>query len=55
MKTKTLKAWFIEFEDIQEHSAASSVVQDVAMQLIIQIHELASQTKLNMALNTSKG
>ena len=53
-KTKTLKALFKEFEDIQEHSAASSVVQDVAMELITQMHSLASVTKLKLALNSSK-
>ena len=53
-KIKTLKALFVKFEDIQEHSAASSVVQDVAMELITQMHDLASQTKLKLALNSSK-
>ena len=53
-KVKTLKALFTKFEDIQEHSAASSMVQDVAMELIIQMHDLASQTKLRLALDSSK-
>lgn len=53
-RIKTLKALFIKFEDIPEHSAASSEVQDVAMDLIIQMHDLTSQTKLNLALNFSK-
>ena len=53
-KIKTLKALFMKFEDIQEHSAASSVVQDVGMELIAQMHDLASQTKLKLALNSSK-
>ena len=53
-KIKTLKALFTKFEDIQEHSAASSVVQDTAMELTTQMHYLASQTKLNLALNSSK-
>ena len=53
-KIKTLKALFMKFEDIQEHSAASSEVQDVAMELITQMHDLASQTKLSLALNSSK-
>ena len=53
-KIKALKALFTKFEDIQEHSAASSEVQDVAMELITQMHDLASQTKLNLALNSSK-
>ena len=41
-KIKTLKALFMEFEDIQDHSAASSVVQDMGMELITQMHDLAS-------------
>jgi len=53
-KVNTVKALFMKFEDIQEHSAASSEVQDVAMELITQMHDLASQTKLNLALNSSK-
>jgi len=53
-KIKTLKALFMKLEDIQEHSAASSDVQDVAMELITQMHDLASQTKLKLALNSSK-
>ena len=53
-KIKTLKALFMKFEDIQEHSAASSVAQDVAMELITQMHDLASRTKLKLALNSSK-
>ena len=53
-KIKNLRALFMKFEDIQEHSAASSVVQDMAMQLISQMHDLASQTKLKLALNSSK-
>ena len=53
-KIKTLKALFKQLEDIQEPSAASSEVQDVAMELIIQMHELASQTKLELALDCSK-
>lgn len=51
---KSLRALFIEFEDIQQHSATSCEVQDVAMELITQMHSLASQTKLNLALNSSK-
>ena len=53
-KVKTLKALFIKFEDIQGHSAASSVVQDVAMELLTQMHDLASRTKLGLALDSSK-
>lgn len=53
-KVNTVKALFMKLEDIQEHSAASSEVQDVAMELITQMHHLASQTKLNLALNSSK-
>ena len=53
-KITTLKALFIKFEDIQEHSATSCEVQDLAMDLITQMHDLASQTKLNLALNISK-
>ena len=53
-KVKTLKALFIKFEDIQEHSAASSVVQDIAMELLTQMHDLASRTKLKSALDSSK-
>ncbi|KAL9124814.1 MAG: hypothetical protein Q9217_005900 [Psora testacea] len=53
-KIKTLKALFMKFEDIQEHSAASSVVQDGAMELITQMHDLASQTKFKLALNSSR-
>jgi hypothetical protein len=53
-KIKTLGALFTKFEDIQEHSATSPMVQDVAMELIIQMHELASQTKLKVALDSSK-
>ena len=51
---KSLRALFIEFEDIQKHSATSCEVQDVAMELITQMHNLASQTKLNLALKSSK-
>ncbi|KAL9591377.1 MAG: hypothetical protein Q9179_007784, partial [Wetmoreana sp. 5 TL-2023] len=53
-KIKTLKVLFMKFEDIQEHSASSSVVQDVAMELITQMHDLASRTKLRLALDSSK-
>ncbi|KAL9099016.1 MAG: hypothetical protein Q9163_005423 [Psora crenata] len=53
-KIKTIKALFMKFEDIQEHSAASSVVQDVTMELITQMHSLASQKKLKLALSSSK-
>ena len=53
-KINTLKALFVKFEDIQEHSAASSVVQDVAMELITQMHDLVSRTKLKLALNSSQ-
>ena len=53
-KIKTLKALFMKLEDIQEHSAASSEVQNVAMELITQMHGLASQTKFDLALNSSK-
>ena len=53
-KIKTLKALFIRFEEIQEHSAESSVVQDVAMELITRMHDLASRTKLRLALDSSK-
>ena len=53
-KIKTLKALLMKFEDIQEHSASSSVVQDVAIELITQMHDLASQTKLRLALDSSK-
>ena len=52
-KIKTPKALLMKFEDIQEHSA-SSVVHDVAIELIIQMHDLASQTKLRLALDSSK-
>ena len=54
-KMKTLTALFMRFEDIQEHSAASSVVQDVAIELITQIYVMASQTKLKLALRSAKG
>ena len=53
-KVKTLKALFIKFEDIQEHSATSSVVQDVAIELSTQMHDLALRTKLKSALDSSK-
>ena len=53
-RIKTLKALFLKFEDIQERSASSSVVQDVAMELITQMHDLASQTKLRLALDSFK-
>ena len=53
-KVKTLKALFVKFEDIQGHSAASSVVQDVATEMLTQMHDLASRTKLKWALNSSK-
>ena len=53
-KITTLKALFIKFEDIQGHSATSCEVQDLAMDLIAQMHDLASQTKLNVALDFSK-
>jgi NAD-dependent SIR2 family protein deacetylase len=53
-RVNTLKDLFLKFEEIEEHSAASSKVQDVAMELITQMHDLASQTKLNLALNSSK-
>ena len=53
-KTETLKALFTKFENIQEHCAASSMVQDTAMELITQMHDLVSHTKLKLALNSSK-
>ncbi|KAL8822476.1 MAG: hypothetical protein Q9191_006787 [Dirinaria sp. TL-2023a] len=53
-KITILKALFLKFEDIQEHSAASSAVQGAAMELITQMHSLASSTKLKVALNSSK-
>ncbi|KAL2039804.1 hypothetical protein N7G274_007204 [Stereocaulon virgatum] len=53
-KVKTLKSLFIKFEEIQGHAAASSVVQDVTMELLTQMHDLASQTKLILALDSSK-
>lgn len=53
-KITILKSLFLKFEDIQEHSAASSAVQDAAMELITQMHSLASSTKLELALNSSK-
>ncbi|KAL9609458.1 MAG: hypothetical protein Q9167_005787 [Letrouitia subvulpina] len=53
-KINTLKALFMKFEDIQKHSAASSMVQDVAMEMITQMHDLAYQTKLKLALSSSK-
>lgn len=53
-KIKILKALFMKLEDIQEHFAASSEVQDVAMKLITQMHDLTSQTKFNLTLNFSK-
>ena len=53
-KIKSLQALFLKFEDIQDHSAASSVVQDMGMELITQMHDLASRTNLKLALNSSK-
>lgn len=52
-KVKALEALFTKFEDIQEHSGASPEVQDVAMGLITNLHDLATQTKLKLALNSS--
>lgn len=48
-----LKALFKRFEDISEHCAASLEVQDVAMDLITLMHDLASQMKLKSALESS--
>ena len=53
-RINTLKTLFMKFENIQEHSAASFEVQNVAMELITQMHDLALHTKLNLALDSSK-
>ena len=53
-KIKTFKALFMKFEDIQKHSAAFSVIQDMIMELITQMHGLSFQTKLNLTLKFSK-
>lgn len=52
-KVKALEALFKKFEEIPEHSGASPEVQDVAMSLITHMHDLATQTKLRLALNSS--
>lgn len=44
----------MKFEDIEEHSAASFVIQDVIMKLITRMHDLTLQTKLKLTLNFSK-
>ena len=53
-KTDDLAALFMRFEDISGHSPLSVEVQDVAMDIIRCGHELASQTKLRWALESSK-
>lgn len=52
-KVRALKAVFQRFEDIPNHSATSVEVQDVIMDLIVQMYELGSQTKLKSALESS--
>ena len=52
-KIKALDALFVKFEDISQHSAVSTEVQDVVMELIIDMHDLTSQMKLRLALQSS--
>ena len=52
-KVNDLEALFKKFEDISEHCATSPEVQDMAMDLITLMHELASQMKLKSALESS--
>ena len=52
-KVKAVETLFKRFEDIPEHSAASPEVQDVAMDLITHMHDLASQMKFKLALESS--
>ncbi|MCJ1462819.1 hypothetical protein MMC07_001422 [Pseudocyphellaria aurata] len=52
-KTKAVKISFQMFEDIPGHCEASSEVQDVAMSLITSMHDLATRTKLKLALESS--
>jgi len=52
-KVNALKALFLRFEDIPKHSAKSAEVQDAAMDLITQMHELDSQMNLKLALESS--
>ena len=52
-QVNTLEALFKRFEDIPEHCAASPEVQDMAMDLITLMHNMASQTKLKSALESS--
>ena len=53
-KTDELAALFMRFEDTSGHSPLSVEVQDVVMDIITRGHELASQTKLRWALESSK-
>ena len=52
-KVKALATLFSKFEDLPDHSAVSTDVQDVAMELIIHMHDLISQMKLRLALQSS--
>ena len=52
-KVKALEALFKRFEDIPKHSAESPEVQDVAMDLITRMHDLASQMQFKSALESS--
>lgn len=52
-KAKVLEALFRRFEDIPGHSGASLEVQDVSMGLITLLHDLATQTTLKLALESS--
>ena len=38
-KITTFKALFVKLENIKKHSAASSVAQNVIMELITQMHD----------------
>ena len=53
-QVNALEALFKRFEDIPKHRAASREVQDVAMDLITLMHDLASQMKLQSALESSR-
>ncbi len=53
VKINVLETLFKRFEDIPEHSVTSPQIQDVAMDLITRIHDLASQTKFKWALKSS--
>ncbi|KAL9116797.1 MAG: hypothetical protein Q9187_006674 [Circinaria calcarea] len=52
-KVNALKALFLRFEGIPKHFAESAEVQDMAMDLITQMHELDSQMMLKLALGSS--